>query len=194
MSVAIGASTYCACLPSGTAASRGDARRWPQLRARDRGRRGGGRGRFQPRFRRRQDPAVGDIEDFGSTDARIAPVEALRVHPVRRRPAIIEQARGRQDEGAGAERTILAPRSCAATRESFNEPTVRRAGRTSLDDIVSACSSFSSRAACRRESRLHADSSSPAPTTAISYHGSTMSLRSRPKTLHGIAKSKVSAP
>ena len=34
----------------------------------------------------------------------------------------------------------------------------------------------------------------PAATTRNSYQGSTMSLRSRPKTSHGIEKSKVRAP
>ena len=147
---------------------------------------------------RGHDAVVGDVEDVGvDSHARVPAPQPLGVHPVRRRAAVVEQAR----------RARGRTRPCRATRASRRARAPRRAPPSARRTARRRGPTSRGRRSCRRarapRARAALRSRSPsasAPacrrraTSRNSYQGSTMSLRSRPKTSHGIAKSNVSAP
>ena len=108
---------------------------------------------------------------------RAGPPRRARTRRCRARRSV-RRGRARCERAASARPTAVAP-----------GPTSR--GRRSCPRARVASSPYG---VSRSKPGLRAHRRFPAATTRNSYQGSTMSLRSRPKTSHGIARSKVSAP
>jgi hypothetical protein len=115
---------------------------------------------------------------------------------VRRRPATVEEPGVGEHERARAERDDARATLVGGEERRAERPgrKVVRVGPARDDDRVCALQFVQAVGRVVRKPVFVRTGVSPAATRANSYQGSTMSLRSKPKTSHGMARSNVSAP